>query len=83
MSKKFLDGRWVFNASESIANLRVSTATFYRYRNFLNIEPMKKMGCRCKWYRVEDLVRILEAVYKPQGLFKLYTQLKKDGFYDE
>jgi ACT domain-containing protein len=81
--KKFLDRRWLFTATEAVENLRISSATFYKYKRLLGVEPLKKPGCRCRWYRAEDLIGVLEAVYTPQRKFKLYTQLKKDGFYDE
>ena len=65
--------RFELCATEAIAELRISSRTFYKYVRKLGISPGKRKGYRNKWYTWDQCNMIREAVSPP------LVRLLRDG----
>ena len=65
----------IFNTSQLIIALRVSPATFYRYKIMSSIEPRKKARSNAKFYDYDQAMKILNLIYPPQ---KIYRNMMRD-----
>jgi hypothetical protein len=64
--------RLVLNTSQAIRALGISSSTFYIWVKRLGLKPRKKRGTNERFWPYDDLLRIMNAVYKPTRLLKEY-----------
>jgi len=55
--------RVVYNSTQGIHALQVSSATFYRHIKKLRMRPRKKYRSNARWWTYDDLLRLLNSVY--------------------
>ena len=55
--------RVVYNSTQGIHALQVSSATFYRHIKKLRMRPRKKYKSNARWWTYDDLLRLLDSVY--------------------
>ena len=71
--------RVVYNSTQGIQALQVSSATFYRHVRRLQMRPRKKYKSNARWWTYDDLLRLLNSVYPTvEERAELFFRMRED-----